>query len=583
MTAMNKTTIPVPLNGERRLLPRLNVPTQDLGQQPNPYLRPRQLEQWAAELPIGNTTVAAHQLLNQLKLLNSAQYPPQERLNLHNALRAVIAELLHAMRQSLRQAVIPLDYKNQYNASLLSGLLEGMATGYKLVVSELVITPHLKKLDTLLLQEAIYLAITYSGQRLVDAFCLYQPQPGHVWSDINQLYLFAETKNFLQDTIDDAYPDTPLPVYPTIDTAYKRILLLALAEPYHLMQYEAMDIFRLVAASVQSCHIEPFHEIVTQGEFVIDLNADEGPHFITRDTEWSANDARLIDINNVKAQLDNHLQRLLRNNVAMAELDAVSLVERQQRDMLLRLADAWNASLVRKTKRFELDGDIELASGLNACHHFISNGTIFTPEVNELKLSTDKNSNKEEARSLFATAYREALQKDRRHGFQQYNLNPWWQRNISPLGVALKLEYPTENMDVRVGELVTYRITNRRKRRWQVGVIRWLKQGADASDGSVDIGIMNIANGGIAVGVKAIKGLGYGTDYFRSLLIPKQTSIQQTRSIIVPALLYDVGTCLVVNMGQRLFHIRLTRVMLSTRSFTQFNFEIVQRPVSIRL
>jgi hypothetical protein len=583
MTAMNKTTIPVPLNGDRRLLPRLNVPTQDLSQRPNPYLQPRQLEQWAAELPIGNTTVAAHQLLNQLKSLNSAQYPPQERLKLHNVLRTVTAELLDAMRQSLRQAIIPLDYKNQYNASLLQAILEGMATGYKVAVSELILQTRLKELDNLLLQEAIYLAMTYLGQRLVDAYCLYQPQPRHVWSDINQLYQFAETKNFLQNTIDDACPDTPLPVYPTIDTVYKRTLLLALAEPYHLMQYEAMDIFRLVTASVQSCQIEPFHEIVTQGEFVIDLNADEGPRYITRDMEWSADDARMIDISNVKAQLDNHLQRLLRNNVAMAALDAVSLVERQQRDMLLRLADAWNASLVRKTRRFELDGDIELASGLNACHYFISNSAIFTPEVNELKLSTDKSANKEEARSLFATAYREALQKDRRHGFQQYHLNPWWQRNISPLGVALKLENPAENMDVRVGELVAYRITNRRKRRWQVGVIRWLKQGNEIADGNIDIGIMNLANGGIAVGVKAIKGLGYGTDYFRSLLIPKQTSIQQTRSIIVPALLYDVGTCLVVNMGQRLFHIRLTRVMLSTRSFTQFNFEIIQRPITVRL
>lgn len=580
---MKKPVTPIPLNGERRLLPRLDVPSQDLGQRPHPYLRPRELEQWAAELPIGNTMVAAHQLLNQLATLNSARYPPDERLKLHNALRAVIVELLHAMRQNLRQAMIPLDYKNQYNAGLLQAILEGMATGYKLVVSELAISTNLKQLEHLLLQEAIYLAMTYSGQRLVDAYCLYQPPPEHVWSDINQLYQFAESRNFLQNTVDDPYPDTPLPVYPCIDVVYKRILLLALAEPYHLMQYEAMDIFRLVTASVQGCQLEPFHEVVTQGEFVIDLNADAGPRFIARDMQWSASDARMIDISDVKEQLDNHLQHLLRNNVAMAELDAVSLVERQQRDMLLRLADAWNASLVRKTRRFELDGDIELAAGLNACHHYMSNAAMFTPEVNELKLSNDKSNNKDEARSLFATAYREALQKDRRHGFQQYHLNPWWQRNISPLGVALKLDSPADNIDVRVGELVAYRMTHRRKRRWQIGVIRWLKQGNQTSEANIDVGIMNLANGGIAVGVKAIKGLGYGTDYFRSLLIPRQTSIQQTRSVIVPALLYDVGTCLVVNMGQRLFHIRLTRVMLSTRSFTQFSFEIIQRPISSRL
>ena len=571
---------PVAADG-RVTLPRLDVPSQDLSQRPSPYLRPRQLEQWAAALPIGNTTVAAHQLLNQLNSLNAAHYPVQERLKLHNTLRPVVADLSHAMRESLRQAVIPLDYKNHYSAGLLQSILKGMATGFKLVVSELALTPRLKEYDQLLLQEAIYLAMSYSGQRLVDAYGLYQPEPANIWSDLNQLYQYAETKHFLQNTIDDALPDTPLPVYPTIDVIYKRILLLALAEPYHLMQYEAMDIFRLVASCIQGCHIEPYHELATQGEFLIDLNSDNGPRFVTRDMDWPADNARLIDISEVNVQLDKHLQRLLRNNVAMAELDAVSLVERQQRDMLLRLADAWHASLVRKTKRFELEGDIELGSGLNTCHHFISNGALFTPEINELKLSREAGINQEEARGLFATAYREALQKDRRHGYQQYHLNPWWQRNISPLGVALKLDEPINNVDVRVGELVAYRLANKRKRRWQLGVIRWLRQDNDSANSLVDIGIMNLANGGIAVGVKAIKGLGYGTDYFRSLLIPKQTSIQQTRSIIVPALLYDVGTTLVVNLEQRLFHVRLTRVMLSTRSFTQFDFEIVKRPITI--
>jgi len=573
--------IPLSTTSGRAVLPRLNVPSQDLNQRPRPYLRPKQLQQWGAEIPIGNTTVAAHQILNQLKVINASQYPLRERLQLQNTLRPVVTELLHAMRQNLRQAVIPLDYKNQYNASLVQLILENMATGYKLIVSELAISSRVKEFDTLLLQEAIYLAMTYLGQRLVDAFCLYQPEPEQVWSDLNQLYQYAEAKHFLQNTIDDPFPDTPLPVYPTIDFAYKRILLLALAEPYHLMQYEADDIYRLVASFVQDLKIENYHELITSGEFAIDLNVDDGPRYITRDTEWSPVEPRILEIGDVKSQLNSHLRRLLRSNATTAELDAVSLVERQQRDMLLRLADAWNASLVRKTRRFQLDGNVEVGSGLNASHHFISNGAVFTPEISELKLVSDTNGSKEEVYSLFATAYREALQKDRKHGYQQYNLNPWWQRNISPLGIALNCDSSTQGIDVRVGELVAYRMSNKRKRRWQVGAIRWLKQDIDATaSGNINIGIMNLANGAIAVGVKAIKGLGCGTDYFRSLLIPKQTSIQQTRSIVVPAFMYDVGTTLVVNMGQRLFHIRLTRMMLSTRSFTQFDFEIVQRPLN---
>ena len=67
--------------------------------------------------------------------------------------------------------------------------------------------------------------------------------------------------------------------------------------------------------------------------------------------------------------------------------------------------------------------------------------------------------------------------------------------------------------------------------------------------------------------------------YIGSLFIPKQVSLQQTRSLIVPAFLYDVGSVLVMNMKQRLSHVRLTRVLLSTRSFTQFEFEVTNKPV----
>lgn len=564
----------------RMALPELNIPSQDIGRRPRPYMRPRQLQQWTAELPIGNTTVAAHQMLEQLKTLNRSRYPVKERLQLQNTLRPVLSELLHAMRQPLRQVAIPLDYKHQYNANLIQQLLEQMAVGYKLIVSELALSSKMKEFENLLLQEATYLAIIYLGQRLVEAYSLYQPEPEKVWSDLNQLYQSAEARQFHQNTIDDSFPDTPLPVYPSIDFAYKRVLLLALAEPYHLMQYEAEDLFRLITSSVQGCNIDNYLPVIAGGEYVIDFNVDDGPRFLSPDQEWQASDPHIIDITDVKSQLDTHLQRLLRTNAHHATLEAVSLVERQQRDMLLRLADAWNASLVRQTRRFSLKGKIELSSGLNASHYFISNGALFTPEMDELKLTADIDEQSYDLHTVFATAYHEALQKDRKHSFQQYQLNPWWQRNVSPIGVALNCLGHEHNLDMRVGELVIYRFADKKYNRWQIGVVRWLQHDNNLdSQGNINIGVMNIANGAIVTGAKAIKGLGSGTDYFRSLLVPKQVSLEQTRSIIVPAFLYDVGTTLAVNMRQRIFHIHLTRMMISTRSFTQFDFEVIERPM----
>ena len=201
-----------------------------------------------------------------------------------------------------------------------------------------------------------------------------------------------------------------------------------------------------------------------------------------------------------------------------------------------------------------------------------------------MKLTHDLDTLDDAKHNVFAAVYRDALQKDRRHASRNYVLNTWRQRNVGPLGIALNCEESGQQLDAGVGELVCYRFTGKRLQRWQLGVIRWLKtRYDDATPGNIDIGVLNLATGAIPVGVKSIRGLGNGTDYFRGLLIPRQVALQQTRSLVVPALMYDVGTVLVINMKQRLMHARLTRVLRCTRAFTQFDFEIVPQPLDFIL
>lgn len=580
---MRKTILPFQASTPPHL-PALVLPVQKNISRTGAPLRSRTLTRWAAELPLGNTSVAAHLVLSKLRELNQARYSMRDRLELHNVLRPLLADLAHALREPLQQSCLPLPPTQQYNASLLQELLEEMSCGYKLVVNQLAMTPRLREYDQFLLQESMYLAIVYLSQRLLDAYGLYMIEPTHVWMDLNQLYQHACLRDMQHGMIDDPYPNTTLPMRPTIDAVYKRILLVALAEPYHLMQFEAEDLYRQVAANVRDCVLEPFSELITQGEYVIDLDADQGPCYITTGSEWLGSDPRLIDIAQVKSQLNKQLQSLLRNNIHGADLEAVPLIERQQRDMLLRLADAWNASLVRKNQRFKLEAQVELAAGLNASHYFISERAGFTPEVDALKLTHDLDKLDDAKHSVFAAVYRDALQKDRRHASRNYQLHTWRQNNVSPLGIALNCEESGQQLDAGVGELVCYRVMNKRLQRWQLGVIRWLRTRYDeAAPGNIDIGVLNLATGAIPIGIKAIKGLGNGTDYFRGLLIPRQVSLQQTRSLLVPALMFDVGTVLVINMKQRLLHARLTRVMRCTRAFTQFDFEVVPRPMDFIL
>ena len=64
-------------------------------------------------------------------------------------------------------------------------------------------------------------------------------------------------------------------------------------------------------------------------------------------------------------------------------------------------------------------------------------------------------------------------------------------------------------------------------------------------------------------------------------MIPRQVSLKQSRCLIVPALMFDINTVIAVNMKQRMFYVRLTNMLLATRDFAQFEFEIMERPPEI--
>ena len=167
------------------------------------------------------------------------------------------------------------------------------------------------------------------------------------------------------------------------------------------------------------------------------------------------------------------------------------------------------------------------------------------------------------------------MKKDKRHIHGNYNQEDWQQSNLSQMGIALRCYDGHHDLSVKVGEIVSYRYDGKLKGRWQTGVVRWIK-----SDNRkvLDIGIMDIAKSAVPVAVKAMNGIGTGTDYFRALLIPFQVSLKQTRSVILPANIYDINTVLVVNLGKRMFHIRLTRLLLFTTAINQYEFDILEVP-----
>ena len=559
-------------------LPVLNIPSQDISQRPKPYLRPKLVQQWVNELPTADSNASAHMLLEKLHVLNASRYPVQERMALMAVLYPAVQQIVGALEQKYQTAEIPLGRKERFLSDICRKLLFDMAAGYKIVVSELVIKKKHKQAEVMLLHEATYFAVIFLSWNLLEAYTVYDPVDEGVWHDLHQLYRYAEANAFNQIALDDPHPSMALPVEASIDFAYKRILLLAVAEPYHLMQGEAWEIFRLVSFWTKDCELLPNVQPAVEGEYAVDMSADQPPRFITHDLYTQQITGRVIDIDKIREKLELLIQNILRGNFDDDLLQDAGVLERRQRDALLRLSDTWQGSTERSEPRKPSVDDVRITTGLNSCHHFISMRAKFTPEMDELKIHSTKKAPalvEGEGKSFFATRYQEALKKDKRHIHTNYRQEEWQQSNLSQMGIALRCFEGHHGLSVKVGEIVSYRYDGKLKGRWQTGVVRWIKSD---SRKVLDIGIMDIAKSAVPVAVKAMSGIGKGTDYFRALLIPFQVSLKQTRSIILPANIYDINTVLVVNLGKRMFHIRLTRLLLFTTAINQYEFDILEAP-----
>lgn len=560
-------------------LPVLNLPLLN-AKRPKPYLKAKKFRLWLMGLPAGNARKSAQLVLQQLKVLNQSRYPYSERSQLLDALRPSIRQILISLKQPLRRAQLPLSADNRLITDLIQNLLNEMAHGYKLIASELMDKNSRKENDKLLLRESIYLSIQYLARCIVESYLIYVSPQSDVWRELHQLYRYAEYEGIQHEAIDDPYPDHPLPIQYTIDLVYKRIVLLSLSSPYHLMQNEAEDIYYLVSAWTMVCEINDLEKDHISDQYGVDFATDMSPRYIPENLEWEPVDGRIIDISEVKARLNSHTEKILRNNFEHEDFSedetAHSLKERQQRDMLLRLTDAWHGSLSRQSHREDRGAKLRMALGLNACHFYCSNKAAFTPEMDELRLVSGIDNKQTTA---FANIYREALHKDRLHEKTTYPISPWRQHNISHTGIAISCDESCQDMKVTVGEIVSYLFESKTGLHWKIGIVRWLHIN---NDNTVDMGVMNLSSSAVAIAIKAIAGVGKGTDYFRSLLVPKQVSIKQLRSIILPAMLYDVGTVLSVNIKTKLFYVKLTKLLISSGNISMFEFDVLDNaPVDI--
>ncbi|GAB4352661.1 MAG: cyclic-di-GMP receptor FimW [Gammaproteobacteria bacterium] len=575
--------------------PRLHIPNAQPGSLETLPVQFNRVPEWLESLPVANTHESANQLLTLLSRLNRYPLGIQEREGILGHCRPVVETLIAGLRKPLVRAAHPLHERPRKAADTLQRLLTELAIGYKILVRDIT-TARLASNRKHRLGEALLSAHHFLAELVVHCYSLYVAVPSGTWSDLHELFSFTREEAFgVRDQLRD-----------DLGHAYKRICLLALTNPYQLMEGEARRVYEKLDAWADSVEMTRLTGVrPPEGVYYTDLHSDQPPRYAVDANNPETEEAYAFAVDGLLRRISQRLKEL----IAAGELRE-SRMARQERDLLLRLERAWTQRRRRRFPRTQHLSEITLAGSLSACHYYVSDGAEFNPETKELAIrqktapdlelipedykpwnlpgsktqavpqGSSNHTASFRARDLSSDIWHqiyvtEMRDPDEKYADPAFPAAPLFQLDESVGGLCVRCAADSP-LRLQVGELVAYELGEPRDPgNWRIGAIRWLIQNGN---GTVDVGIKRLARNAQPVAARAVRGVGKESGYFRSLLIPRTDPREKTTALIVPSGVYDVGSLLALEYDDEMLYAQLTKMLETTGCYTVFAFQLTEEP-----
>ncbi|RRQ21792.1 hypothetical protein [Thiohalobacter thiocyanaticus] len=564
---------------------------------------PAVIQRWLDGLPKLNQAEFAEAVVGRLKRINQTVLEAPARHVVMAAFASEAGHLIERFCTQCGQVNFPLKPQKIAIYEQAQALLEAMANGYKLLAMQLARDPGQLDGETrIILHESLLHATEQLSRRVLIAFAIYRDAPPGVWREIHQLYRFAEGHDLATERVEHMSDWS-------VGIAYTQIVVAALCNPFHLFQNEIHDVYvrlRKWAGAVHLRHGEEFDtplEELTAERYFIDLDSDAPPRHgvAARPGERAA--TRLLDI--------RELERITADKVrTLTQRKDLSYREHQERDLLRRLRNAWSRRPTRNEARAERCSQALVVAGLTPAHHYLSGRVEFDPESFEIHMHGDRMQGTSglslvpmEQESWRESDVRrklaEGVIKPRSYGFDYTARDDdvWKRANVASSRAKTEIETALEqritqsvaqldtldesdsgfgftcpadvHININVGSLLAVQECKDTDR-WCLAVIRWMRTRPDLS---LQLGARLIPGTTRAVAVRGIEGHGAHTQYQRCIVL---TSEDDSRSYIVPAGLFHVGSLMLLNDGERLRLLRFTRLAEMTKSYNRYMAEDVE-------
>jgi hypothetical protein len=491
---------------------KLSIPSRQTQSNITVETRPKQVKEWLDALPLANSFDAARKLADALVASQTAKLGEEARLKLLELYRQTVWMLLPSLQQEYVGKPLPLAEKAKQAANLARELLNELANGYKMVVldiSQRRVSFGVSKLAPVALQHAIECL----AEILDICYETYAPTPAGIWLELHQLYWYAARNKLHQEQFTEGGQTL------SVNATYKQALLVALADPYRLLQGQLQAVKAYLLRAADLVALQPLTKVeTTQGLYLLCLDSDKPPKPLAHHT--GVTDERTdILLNTIPLARSLHQQlQGLEAGQAPAAVDLPEAAKQAAyRELLKRLLKQWGIGAKRMFNRVATDGSTYVCSGIRSLHHALAGDgePDLVPET-------------EEAEEEVQITVQVAAPTDQTGQHTTYNCSSWYVLNESAGGMALSKD-PKSIAKIRVGDLIGLASGPiGATRTWGVAAVRWIH--AD-TPGQVDLGAQFLSPKAEPIAIKPTISSAEAP-FQPALLLPELPSLKQPDRIV---------------------------------------------------
>jgi len=516
-----------------------------------------QLSYWLEGLPSGNMTKFVPMVRDAAMNLNRTELPIAQRVKLMKLLDKAYEKIHHFYRPLMHSGPFKGKHPPPNELAELNQLTTEMSFGYKISVTEFASKKKLfgKNKD---LANAINMALHYLGLMLLESYEMYSPIPMHVWSEIYQIYHYAEAKDISELKNDVSHTHN---CFAIIEETFLRNCLIALSNPYHLKRGDHWEVFAYlghwIGKAVLSEDPEDFSE---KNCFVIDLTHDDKPLAMKELPESVQHTKqRFILTNQVNLYIRHQIEEVQSTGKSPDRCFSKNVVAKKATYLLEDLLASWEMKQIRQSSRYPIISRMEVIWGLVNIHTVLSLLDPLQP------------GSIEQRQNEIDEAKRTIIESD------------WNTVNNSNGGICIRLS-DEKVRDLDVGQLVCLRQSIQdnnapKVQAWHLGVICWIT-GSQRAGTKVGVQFLN---GEIQpVQLQARKGNILETRFQPAIMLSgEKVEGLSTPTVITAPGIYVEARAMRMQIGEEVQNIHARKKVSSTMSVDRFFFQQDFNPLTM--